>query len=201
MAIIENNIAFNDTPAGMERRVLRSLIRKSKSMTKMEREIMLWIMERWFYHRGGAGVVHPGAEKISKGTEWCVRSVRYVLKRLRDWGFIVAVKYAKGGRNATRYMVDEEKILRTLGDIPEVAEGSLSEVNRPENGDDKPCMGCRRYNNSETLPKPADQAKWLTWRFAEGVALGLKRRISPSQWLKRQKQASLTKPLGTGGLF
>jgi hypothetical protein len=174
---------FNDTAPGEERRLVRSLVRKAKSMTKMEREILLWLIERWFYHRKGAGVIHPGVAAIRKATEWCERSVRYVLKRLRDWGFIVAVEYAKGGRRATRYMVDSAKIIETLGNIPPTVEGHLV----PLSGDEKPCMGCRRNNYRQDLPKPAEWAEWLKSRFQDGLRLGLSRRIDPVGWLNGRK--------------
>lgn len=188
-------IKFNDTDAGQERRLLRGLIRKSKTMSKMDREVLMWLLERWFYHRSGKGIICPGVGKISHATELCERSVRYVLKRLREWGFIVAVKYAKGGRRATQYMVDTIRILRILGNVPETVQGELRPIDRPITERGKPCTPCRRNNTCRDipepggdLPKPAEGREWLLGRFAAGLAAGLKRWIDPIGWSKRYER-------------
>lgn len=179
--------SFSESASGQERRLVRQLIRNAKSITKLDREILIWLTDRWFYHRGGKGVIHPGVEKISRAVERCARTVRYTLSRLREWGFIVPVQYEKGGRNATRYMVDINRILTVFGGIPETVEGDLVAVTATTKTENKPCNFCSRYSNGRDLPRPVKRARWFIDRLPDGLVAGLSRWISPERWLARQE--------------
>lgn len=183
----ENKKSFSDTPSHAERQLLRNLVRKAKDISLRESTALLFFLNHWFRHRGGEGVIHPGAQKLANAARCGLRTARSLMKTLREWGFIVPVKYEKGGRNATRYMVDTQKILTVLGNVPETVEGDLVAVKSASEGVDKPCKNHRGNKDRIELPKPAIGAEWLLRRFQAGLVVGLSRWIDPDLWRKRQE--------------
>lgn len=204
----QGNVPFGQTPAGQERRLLRRLVERAKGVSLRESTALIFLLNRWFYHRGGKGVIHPGAEEVAKAARCCLRTAKAILKKLRNWGFIVAVQYAKGGRNATRYMVDTRRILVTLGNMPKVAEGDLVPFEKqdvpagvePQVANDKPCNSCTRNKNRPALPRPGRGVSWLRWRLFDGAQLGLTRWIDPTRWLRAKiERRKPRKPLFLAG--
>lgn len=96
------------------RRATRVCIRKAKGLTRTEREILVHMTSLWYHHRNGQGVIYPGREGVAKKCRCSIRTVASALEKFRQMGFIVPVKYAKGGSKSTRYTVDIVTILMTL---------------------------------------------------------------------------------------
>lgn len=111
------SVDFKKSREAERQRYARSVIRKAKRemLTKSERDVLLVVVNLWFYHKCGRdGFIHPGRNKIAKRADVSVVTVARALARLRAYGFVDAVDYAKGGRKATRYFVDLDCILETL---------------------------------------------------------------------------------------
>ncbi len=93
------------------RRATRECIRKAKGLTRSEREILQHLTALWYHHRKSAGEIRPGKKAIARKCQCSVPTVTRALARFRKMALIAAVKYAKGGRNATRYTVNISAIL------------------------------------------------------------------------------------------
>ena len=112
-----------------ERRVIRNGIKRAKSIPRREREALMLLSNLWFYHRNGDGFIRPGAALLAEKLECSVRTAKSVLKYHREAGYLVALDYEKGGRNATRYAVDLGLIIDNL--CPKAKHGE------PQNGEIK----------------------------------------------------------------
>lgn len=111
------SVDFKKSREAERQRYVRSIIRKTKrnTLTKAERDVLLTMVNLWFYHKCGPnGFIHPGRSKIAKRADVSVVTVARALARLRAYGFIDPTDYAKGGRKATRYFVDVDCIIETL---------------------------------------------------------------------------------------
>lgn len=110
-------VDFKKSREAERQRYVRSIIRKIKRdvLTKAERDVLMVLVNLWFYHKGGPnGFIHPGRKKIAKRANVSVVTVARALSRLRDYGVIDATMYEKGGRKATRYLVDIDCIIETF---------------------------------------------------------------------------------------
>ena len=111
------SIDFKASREAERQRYVRSIIRKIKRnvLTKAERDVLMVMVNLWFYHKGGPdGFVHPGRKKIAKRANTSVVTVSRSLARLCAYGVIDATDYANGGRKATRYFVDIDSIIETF---------------------------------------------------------------------------------------
>lgn len=121
-------VPFSDTFEATERRRVRATIRKS-SLSKNQIAVLEYLVNLWFVHRKKGGQIYPGAERIAQKVKLSLRTVKAFLAQFRDLAFIKAVAYAKGGRKATRYVVDLGKIDEILDPANvEVIDGTLSEL-------------------------------------------------------------------------
>ncbi|WP_323012916.1 hypothetical protein [Devosia sp.] len=125
-------IPFKDTAEAQFRRHVREAIRKTPLLNKSERDFALGIVNLWFVHRNGDGFIHPGAERLAKKARVSLRSAKTYLSRLREMAVIRAVAYAKGGRKATRYVVDLSRLMALFDPHGVVTfEGRLSHISEP----------------------------------------------------------------------
>lgn len=104
---------FKASKSFADAQFIRRAINKS-SLSASRRNALRHLVNLWYYHRCGAGEIHPGAEKLAKKWRLSLRTVKTILKEFREAGFIKAIKYANGGKNATRYTVDLDQIIETL---------------------------------------------------------------------------------------
>ncbi len=85
--------------------------------------------------------IYPGVQQLAHIVGAKERSVRSALKTWRDAGVLVPTSHAKGGRNATRYLLRQDRIWR------------LDNRDKPQKTPfahhDKPCT-----NPAQTLHKP-----------------------------------------------
>lgn len=101
----------------LDRKYFGNLLRRRSDHLGLEaKALMRVIVNLWFHHRHGQGVINPGRESLGKRCEAAlsVRTVSRYLGEFRRLGFITPVQYAKGGRKSTRYTVDLERISRVL---------------------------------------------------------------------------------------
>jgi hypothetical protein len=96
------------------RRATRNCIRKGAGLTRTERDILTHLTALWYHHRNNSGIIRPGRKAIAKKCQCSIPTVTRALSKFTEMQFIEAVKYAKGGRNATRWTVDISTILMTL---------------------------------------------------------------------------------------
>lgn len=150
--------------ARQERREFREIIRRigRKDLTKSQKAILEVLVNLWFAHRYGEGVIRPGRERLAKRCDVHVNTVKSTLDRLRTLNVITAVEYASGGSKATRYTVDLDTI-RSLwgGALPLVAEGDLVEIKRTKLSGSKslnrpvtPDKNCPRKEDIYTSVEP-----------------------------------------------
>lgn len=97
-----------------ERGIIRNGIAKAKHMPRRDREAMMLLTNHWFYHRNSEGYIRPGAALLADKLECSIRTIKTVLKNLRDAGYLIPLDYEKGGRNATRYAVNLALIVENL---------------------------------------------------------------------------------------
>lgn len=125
-------IPFKDTAEAQYRRHVREAIRKTALLNKSERDFALSIVNLWFVHRFKDGFIHPGAERLAKRAEVSLRSAKTYLSRLREMAVIKAVAFAKGGRKATRYVVDLTRLMALFDPHGVVTiKGELAPINEP----------------------------------------------------------------------
>jgi hypothetical protein len=90
----------------------------TKSMAKQAKGTIA----HWFRNRmRGECHIHPGAKKMAKWAGCEARTASANMAVFRNWGFLVPVAYEKGGRRATRYVVNPMALLNvmtTLGANP-----------------------------------------------------------------------------------
>ena len=73
---------------------------------------------------GGAPFIHPGMVGMAKWGQCCERQARRNFTQLRHWGVVQVVKYPKGGRRASRFVVNFSAlrmVLVEMGTNPSVA--------------------------------------------------------------------------------
>lgn len=107
---------FSKTEEFAFRKYIRSIIRKTDKLTKTQKEITLYMVNLWFYHRSGPKpYIHPSNKQICKKIK-CVRAtVQSCKKHLRDIGVIVEIGHANfKGKRATRYVVDIDKMVQVF---------------------------------------------------------------------------------------
>jgi hypothetical protein len=96
--------------------------------------------------------IYPGVEKLVHIVGAKERAVRSALKTWRDAGVLVPTSHAKGGRNATRYLLRQDRIW------------TLKNRDKPQKTlfahHDKPCT-----NPAQTLHKPCINPA----NFADGI--------------------------------
>ena len=159
-----------------ERRIVRQGIRRAKSLSRRERECLMFVTNLWFYHRGHTGFIHPGASLVANKLECSVRTAKTVMKRLRDCGYLVPLAYASGGRRATWYAVDVGKILDDwcrrpayFSDDWDAAKArSVAFLNRATFSVNraKVAHGIQRYGTEDTLPEVFDDpSDWVDFPF------------------------------------
>jgi hypothetical protein len=106
----------------LAKRWLETLKRCRPSMSNSLRKMLVEIIReslKWGYR--GDNVIYPGMEKLAIWGECCEKTARTNMRALENWNVVEPVKYAKGGRNATRYCVDPTQIIKvamTLGANP-----------------------------------------------------------------------------------
>jgi hypothetical protein len=124
-------MSFLDSSEAAIRRAVREAIRNSK-LTKSEQGVTLALANLWFHHRNiTEAVIRPGRERLARKARVSVRTVASTLAKLRAAGVLSAVKYANGGRNATRYQMRLVPLLSFCGvDLPTVGAGELTEIAR-----------------------------------------------------------------------
>lgn len=154
-------ISFHDTVAGQERKRYRRLIRKS-DLTHSQKEVLQVLVNLWFYHRGGARMIHPGKPLLAKRAKCSERTVASALALFRGLGFLKAIKYETGGQGvATQYRVDLTAIQEAFEPSSVVhAEGELARVGgalpcNPEGGKctQPGCKNCTLSIGEERTPK------------------------------------------------
>ncbi|MFQ6755325.1 hypothetical protein V6Z72_13325 [Cereibacter sphaeroides] len=100
-------IDFKESRAAQEAREIRRIIRRTGLVTKSERDVLMAVVNLWFYHRSGPeGIMHPGCDKIRRRAKVSIITVKRSLKLFRERRVLRAVAYEKGGRKATRYVMD-----------------------------------------------------------------------------------------------
>ena len=154
-----------------ERKIVRKAILRAKSLPKSDRECLMYCANLWFYHRNGDGFIHPGAKLLSEKLECSIRTVKSIVKRLRDDDFLVIVAYPKGGRNATWYAVNIARILERFSARPhqfaldwdEIHARSIAQVNRAKIAANraKVAHGIVKASLKETVPESFnDPSDW-----------------------------------------
>lgn len=103
--------------ARVERADLRRIIRAigREHCTKSEKLILEKVVNLWFAHRYGEGVIRPGRERLAKQCQVHSNTVKTALAKFRALGIMNAVAYAKGGTKATRYTVNLDVLRRLFG--------------------------------------------------------------------------------------
>lgn len=121
---------FRDSQEDAYRRLIREAVKRGP-YTRAEKDIVRCIVNLWLHHRKKEGVIRPGAELLAKRSKTSEATVRRSLRMLREVGILIPVKYANGGRNATRYRL-EDKPLFDLANMkaPIVVSGALAEIHR-----------------------------------------------------------------------
>jgi hypothetical protein len=157
---------FADSAAGQERTLVRRAIMKNRDMNANRKSVLSTIINLWFANRS-KGAMYPGAVKLASMSGLSLRTIKTYLAEFRSKGFITAVAYEKGGRNATRYTVSLRNILETLcpskvlqvaGDLVRMA------LNKPA----KPCKNCTRLNK-EPVEATTEPKGWGDLsRFTKG---------------------------------
>ncbi len=104
---------FKASKSYADAQFIRRAINKA-ALPANRRDALRHLVNLWYYHRNGTGEIHPGAETLAKKWRVSLRTVKTILKEFREAGFISAIKYAKGGKNSTRYTVDLDRIIETL---------------------------------------------------------------------------------------
>lgn len=113
-----------------ERRIIRNGIQKARSIPLRERTALMFFTNLWFYHRNVDGFIRPGAKRLAQKLECSERTARSVLKYHREAGYLIELKYGKGGRNATRYAVNLALILDNLCTEPGYAPSLHDDIRR-----------------------------------------------------------------------
>ena len=124
-----DGVKYNDSLSASFARFVRSAVQKSH-LTKSERQVTLMIVNLWFYHKSGEGVIYPGREKIAKKLRVSVRTVASTLAILREAGALKVVSHLKGGgRAATRYKLKFVPLLLLCGcDLPDWMQTELRPI-------------------------------------------------------------------------
>lgn len=159
-----------------ERRLVRDSIRRAKAMPRRDRECLMYVTNLWFHHRTGDGYIHPGASLIASKLECSVRTAKSVMKSLRDCGYLIALRYEKGGRRATWYAVDIGKILDDFGHRPRgfpvefdlAKERSRAQINRAKMIANRAnfARGIHREGTERPLPETFnDPSDWVEVPF------------------------------------
>lgn len=111
------SVDFAQSREAAEQREVRAIVRKIKRdvLTKSERDVLMVMVNLWFYHKGGPKkYINPGRAKIAKKADVCEATARRALKTLRDFGVIHAIAYENGGHRRTHYRVDLMAIRETF---------------------------------------------------------------------------------------
>lgn len=131
-----------------DQRMIRSLIRKAdkKTLTRTQQDVLTKIVNLWFYHQNKDGFIRPGLELIAKACRCTARSVSTALSKLRALNIIKPIKYAKGGRLATRYVVDTDAITDLFLPSNIVhAEGELVQFHAAEESVSRNAASCENH--------------------------------------------------------
>ena len=73
------------------------------------------LVSHWLYWRLlGAVEVYPGIARMAVWASASERQARSNMRILENWRVAVPLAYAKGGRRATRFRIDEEALFRVL---------------------------------------------------------------------------------------
>lgn len=100
-------VDFAKSKTAEEERRIRRMIRRSKALSRSERDVLMALVNLWFYHRSGpTGEMHPGCDRIAKRAKVSVITVKRSLKLFRERRVLTALAYLEGGRKATRYTMD-----------------------------------------------------------------------------------------------
>lgn len=124
---------FSNSFENEHRRKARLDIRNSKHLSANKARFLEKLVNLWFANGSRDGFIHPGVEKLAKITRLSERTIRTFLAEARQRGATVATGYLKGGRKATRYIIDWGALYEWI--MPSnvsVAPGQLSEVPQPE---------------------------------------------------------------------
>lgn len=161
-----------------ERRAIRGAINRAKSLPKRRREALMYCTNLWFHHRHKDGFIRPGAENLAEKLECCLRTAKSVLKDLRNDGLIVAVDYEKGGKNATRYVVDLGRVLDftsprdayTEAFHGEIRRKNIDHVNRAISAANRAKIARGKKDRAQLVPEPVkevfnDPSDWVEVPF------------------------------------
>ncbi len=97
------------------RRFVRSSIQRSP-LTSAEAKITTALVNLWFHHKNGEGLIRPGREKVAKRARVSVRTVASCLLMLRENNVLKIVSHGNGGwHTATRYRLDIIALLELCG--------------------------------------------------------------------------------------
>lgn len=129
-AYTTKHLSFQDTPAAQERSFVRRVIRDAKNgLTGNWREVVEYFANLWFANRKSRGYLNPPldavARKFGRSRKFIQRVVSFMKK---DLG-LIPVAYEKGGRKATRYVLDLRVLVERLAPsgVTEIA-GELKPV-------------------------------------------------------------------------
>lgn len=117
---------FKDSQEFAFRRAVRSEIRRTKSLTRAQRDVVLALFDLWCHHKA-KGSIAPKRAVMARKCRVSERTVASVLAGLRDAGVLVTLNRGTGGRGkATSYCMDVLALLRMIGaPLPETAPGEL----------------------------------------------------------------------------
>lgn len=104
-------VDFAASQAAREARDVRKIVRRAE-LTKSERDVLLALVNLWFYHRTKAHPeFHPGRKKIAKKSDVSLRTVDSAIVKFKALGVLLVVGYPKGGgRCATRFALDLDRL-------------------------------------------------------------------------------------------
>lgn len=152
-----------------ERREMRAIIQKIKrdQLTKSQKMLLEVIVNLWFAHRFGEGVIRPGRSRLAKRCDVSLRTVETALAEFRAHGIVEAVAFLKGGSKATRYIVHLDKIRQLRGGAaPKARDGHLARLDDEpkagvpgENCSADPRKNCSRKEDVPLTAQPASSVE------------------------------------------
>lgn len=109
-------IDFKDSSEAALRRLYRSAVRKSKTLTRCQRDVTLAWLNHWLHHKNKRQPIHPGKNKIMKAAQVSRRTMMETTRLLEAGGVLRPVRHERGGRGkATEYAFNVHALMVLCG--------------------------------------------------------------------------------------
>lgn len=146
-------IDFKDSSEAALRRLYRSAVRKSKTLTRCQRDVTLAWLNHWLHHKNKRQPIHPGNCRIMRVAQVSRRTAISTARMLEASDVLRPVRHENGGRGkATEYAFNVhalmvlcgatwfEEYMRAAGQFAPFRRDNLHPLR-----EDKGCSNCTPY--------------------------------------------------------